>query len=91
MPARPTALRWLLLTLGTLETLVAVSFVGFLLWTSDPLALAIGRGVAALVAVPYLLFVLPALVMGLLDRWLPLALTLAVAAIPATLFALHHG
>jgi hypothetical protein len=53
--------------------------------------LAIGRGVAALVAVRYLLFVLPALVMGLLDRWLPLALTLAVVAIPATLFALHHG
>jgi hypothetical protein len=91
MPARPTAPRWLVLTLGALETLVAVNLVGFLLWTSDPLALAIGKGVAGLVAVPYLLFVAPALLMGLIGRWLPLALALLVIAVPATLLALQHG
>jgi uncharacterized MnhB-related membrane protein len=91
MPARQTALRWLVLTLGALETLLAVSFAAFVLWTSDPLARAIGKGVAGLVAVPYLLFVAPALLMGLTSRWLPVALVLLVIAVPAALLALHNG
>jgi hypothetical protein len=89
MPARRTALRWLVLTLGALETLAAVSFAAFVLWTSDPLALAIGKGVAGLVAVPYLLFVAPALLMGLTGRGLPVALALLVIAVPAVLLAVQ--
>jgi hypothetical protein len=92
MPARRTALRWLVLTFGgAVETLVAVSFVGFLLWTSDHMALAIGKGVGGLVAVSYVLFVAPALLMGLIGRWLPLALALLVIAPPVALLALQHG
>ena len=91
MLARGAALRWLVLTLVALETLVAISFVGFLLWTSDPLAWTIGKGVAGLVAVPYVLFVAPALIMGLTGRWLPFALALLVIAVPAALLALHQG
>jgi hypothetical protein len=71
--------------------LVAVGFAAFVLWTSDPLALAIGNGVAGLVAVPYLLFVAPALLMGLTSRWLPVALVLLVIAVPGVLLALRHG
>ena len=56
-----------------------------------PLGLAISRAVAALIAVPARLFVLPALIIGLIGQWLPLALLLVVIAIPATLFALYHG
>jgi hypothetical protein len=91
MPALRTALRWLVLTLGAVETFAAISFAAFVLWTSDPLALAIGKGVAGLVAVPYLLLVAPALMMGLTGRWLSVALALLVIAVPATLLALHHG
>ena len=68
-----------------------LSFAAFVLWTSDPLALAIGKGVAGLVAVPYLLFVAPVLLMGLTGRGLPLASVLLVVAVPATLLALYHG
>jgi hypothetical protein len=85
------ALRWLVLTLGALETLVLASFVGLLLWTSDPLAWAIGKGLAGLLVVPYVLFVAPALLMGLTGRWLPLALALLVIAVPAALLALHYA
>lgn len=56
-----------------------------------PLGLAISRAVAALIAVPARLFVLPAPIIGLIGQWLPLALLLVVIAIPATLFALYHG
>jgi len=91
MPARRAVLRRLVLSLGGIETLLVVGFVGFLLWTSNPLGWAIGKGVAGLAAVPYVLFVMPALTMGLTDRWLPLALSLLVIAAPATLLALRHG
>jgi hypothetical protein len=91
MPAPRAVLRRLVLSLGGIETLLVVGFVGFLLSTSDPWGQAIGRAVAGLVAVPYVLFVLPTLIMGLLERWLPLALSLLVIAAPATLLALRYG
>jgi hypothetical protein len=91
MPPPRAALRWLVLTLGGIETLLVIGFVCFLLSTSDPWGWAIGKAVASLVAVPWVLFVAPALIMGLIDRGLLLALLLLVIAAPATLLALHHG
>jgi len=44
MPARRAVLRRLVLSLGGIETLLVVGFVGFLLWTSNPLGWAIGKG-----------------------------------------------
>ena len=79
------------LILGALETLLVAVFFTLLLWTSDPWAWAIGRAVAELVAIPYILLVVPALVMGVLGRWLPFALALALIAPPATILVLYHG
>jgi hypothetical protein len=91
MPSGRRALRWLVLTVGALESVAVVGFSVFLLSTADPLGWAIGEGIARLIAVPYVLFVVPALIVGILDRWLPLALLLVAIAVPSALLALHYA
>ena len=84
-------MRLTVLMLAGVEIFLVIAFTVFMLWTDDPLGIAIGRAVATLVAAPAALLVLPALVLGLIDRWLPLALSLLLAAIPAALLVLRHG
>ena len=52
--------------------------------SSDPLGSAIGQGMASLTMIPLALFALPALVLGIVDRWLLLALLLIVLAVVVT-------
>jgi hypothetical protein len=84
-------LRLAVLVLAGAEILLVACFGAFMLWTNDPLGIAIGRAVSALVAVPAMLLILPAVILGLIDRWLPLALLLLLAAMPAALLVLRHG
>lgn len=52
----------------------------------DPLGRSIAQAVAMLIPIPFVLFTLPALVLAVMRRWLPLAAILALLAIPATFF-----
>ncbi len=81
------ALRTSVIALGLVETVLVAVFVALMLQSSDPLGRAIGTGMATLVAVPYGVLVVPGLALGLANRWLPLALALTIAAIPAALIA----
>ena len=66
--------------------MVIVAFVGVLIWGSypwnDSLGSAIAIGASILAAAVLLVFVVPALVLGLTNRWLGLALVL-IALAPA--------
>lgn len=76
------ALRWTVVALAAAECLLALLAIAVLLGGegSDPLGHAIARGVATIIALPAGLGALPALLLGLAGRWLPLALLLALAA-----------
>ena len=76
-PARGGAL-----ALGAIELALGLLFIAVMLQSSDPLGAAIGRGMAMLTAVPLMLFVVPGLVLAVLDRALPLALGLEIGALP---------
>ena len=84
--------RIVVLALAGLETLACLGF-GLVLYnnSSDPLGRNIAVGVATLTAIPWVLGTLPALILGVLDRWLPLALVLALAAIPAWLLLMRNA
>jgi hypothetical protein len=84
-PDLNTALRSLTLAIGILETLALVMFAALMLQASDPLGAAIGRGVTMLLAVPYVLLTVPGMALAYLRRWLPAALGLVVAAVPAAI------
>ena len=85
-------LRILVIALSALEVLACLGFgVLFFSNASDPLGRNIAIGVASITAFPLFLGALPALVLGLLDRWLPLALVLALAAIPVWLLLMHNA
>jgi hypothetical protein len=90
-PAAPANLRNLTLAIGALETVALALFAGLMLQSSDPLGAAIGRGIATLMAVPYVLLALPGMILAYLDRWLPLALTLVVLAMPAAILLWRHA
>jgi hypothetical protein len=81
-------LRRTLLGVAGLET---VLFSGLVLLfisqagSSDPLSRVIGNGVATLLAIPLVVFALPALVLGVMGRWLRVALALTILAVPVTL------
>ena len=87
------ALRWSVLALAGAECLAALAMIAVLLGGegSDPLGQAIARGVATVIALPLVLGALPALLLGILGRWLPLALLLAVAAPLALLVLMHEA
>lgn len=53
--------------------------------SSDPLSRAIGGAAATLAAIPLVIFAAPALVLGVMGRWLKLALALAILAVVAAL------
>lgn len=85
-------LRILVIALSGLEVAACLGFAVVLLSnTSDPLGRNIAIGVGILTGLPLLLGTLPALILGLFDRWLPLALVLALAAIPAWLLLMRNA
>jgi hypothetical protein len=85
-------LRILVITLSGLEVLACLGFgVVLLSNTSDPLGRNIAIGVGTLTGLPLLLGTLPALILGLFDRRLSLALVLALAAIPAWLLLMRNA
>jgi len=80
-----TALRRLTFAIGAMETMALMFYAGIMLQGSDPMGAAIGRAITMLMAVPYVLFTLPGLVLAWKNRWLPLALTIVVLAIPVAI------
>jgi hypothetical protein len=85
-------LRILVIALSGLEVLACLGFALVLFNnSSDPLGRNIAIGVGTLMGLPLLLGALPALILGLLDRWLPLALVLALAAIPAWVLLMRNA
>lgn len=85
-------LRILVIALSGLEVAACLVFAVVLLSnTSDPLGRNIAIGIGILTGLPLLLGTLPALILGLFDRWLPLALVLALAAIPAWLLLMRNA
>ena len=79
-------LRRAVLVLALTESLLLLLYIGFIatmLWSSDPLSRAIAQAVMTLAAIPLVLFVLPALIMGIVNRWLWVALLLLVVVVPA--------
>src|SRR2546421_11568351 len=78
-------LRRAVLVLALTESLLLLLYIGFIatmLWSSDPLSRAIGQAVLTLAAIP-LVFVVPALIMGIVNCWLWVALLLLVVVVPA--------
>lgn len=78
------SLRVPVILLAGAETVVLLLFIAVVApsaLSSDPLGRAIGRGVIVLTAMPLVLFALPALAMGVMNRWLPLALVLVLLAV----------
>lgn len=56
---------------------------------SEAIGRSIATGISTIVGVSYALFILPALVLALLDRHLRVALILSLLAIPAAFLALQ--
>lgn len=84
-PDIKSALRSLTLAIGILETLALMMFAALMLQSSDPIGAAIGRGVTMLIAIPYVALAVPGMALAYLKRWLPAALGLVVAAVPAAI------
>lgn len=82
-PATGSSLRALVLALAAIEGLALLLFTGLMLKSSDPLGKAIGFGMIRLAAVPLLVVIVPALMMGLLNRGLSIALAMLLLAPPA--------
>ena len=85
-------LRRAVLVLAVTESLLLIVYIGFIgtmLWSSDPWSRAIGQAVVTLAAIPLVLFVLPALIMGIVNRWLWVALLLLVVVMPAAILLSH--
>lgn len=89
-----TWLRVAVLVIAGVET-AALAFVfslvlaGGALQSGESLARDIGWAILAIYGLPYLLCVVPALILTAFDRWLPLALGLCIAVVPLTLVTLH--
>ena len=78
-------LRIAVIFLASIETLLAASFIALMLQSTDPLGKAIGEGMTRLLAMPLVLLVLPALALGLANKWLPAAMAMVLVAIPIAL------
>jgi hypothetical protein len=86
----PSILRLAVLALASLEILASIAIVIFFYkGATDPLGRNIAYGIMALICVPLALCAMPALALGLLDRWLPAALLLALAAAPLWLLLMR--
>jgi hypothetical protein len=86
-------LRWAVLAAAATECLAVLALLAILLAEGggDPLGREIAGGVATITALVAALTAAPALVLALLDRWLPLALLLAIAGPFAWLAIMRHA
>lgn len=78
-------LRRAVLFIAGAETLLGLLYMALFasnLGSGEALTRGIAQAVLALTAIPFLLLVLPALALGLLNRSLKLALSLALLALP---------
>jgi hypothetical protein len=83
-------LRLAVLVLAGLEILAGIGIMGFFYkGSADPLGRSIAYGIMALTLIPLAFCVMPALFLALIDRWLPWALLLALAAIPVWLLLMR--
>lgn len=83
-------LRIAVLALASLEILAGMAIITyFYRGSTDPLGRNIAYGIMALTCLPLALCAFPALALGLLDRWLPAALLLALAATPLWLLLMR--
>jgi hypothetical protein len=83
-------LRILVLAIAGLEALAGAALAIVLFGnSSDPLGRNIAIGVGGITGIPLVLGTLPALILAVLNRWLPLALVLALAAVPAWLLLMR--
>lgn len=84
---RPKRLRLAVLAIAGIEVVLLGALVLLFIGqagSSDPLSRAIGGAVATVLAVPLAILAVPALVLGVIGRWLLPALTLAILVVPAT-------
>lgn len=80
-------LRVAVLVIAVIESVLFVVFeVIFLGLASspDPFSRGIAGAAASAIAVSFALFTLPALILGVMGRWLKFALAFAIIAVPAT-------
>lgn len=87
--SRRPALHIVVLVLAGLATAVMLGIVALVvasgqLSSGEQLSRSLGWAILGMYAIPWAICVLPALVLGILDRWLPLALALCLAAAPLT-------
>lgn len=82
-PATGSSLRAIVLALAAIEGVALLLFAGLMLKSSDQLGKAIGFGMIRLAVVPLLVVIVPALMMGLLNRGLSIALAMLLLAPPA--------
>jgi hypothetical protein len=89
-----TPLRALVLGLSGLATLgvLAIAYlVSGQLFSGEQLARELAWIALLIYGAPYVLLVLPALVLGLLNRWLPFALALCVLAVSAVVVLFRNA
>lgn len=79
-----SALRKFVLTLGAAEALTILVFVVIMLQPTDPIGRAIGQGMAQRAGFTLVVFILPGLWLGVLNRWLPAAVLMLLIAPPLT-------
>ncbi len=87
-------LRILVVVVAGIDTLLLVPYFGIMViagLSTDPLGRAIGQGMALLTAVPLFVFAAPALILGVVNRWLPVALVLALLAMPVGIFLFYSA
>ncbi|MBL8566213.1 MAG: hypothetical protein JNM89_10900 [Hyphomicrobiaceae bacterium] len=70
------------LFIGVIEALLFVAFSFLMLQSTDPIGVAIGRGMVMLMAIPMGVLVVPGLVLAASRRSPRLALGLVLAAVP---------
>jgi hypothetical protein len=73
------------LTVGLIETVMLAVVAAVMLDPVDPFGANIGRLFVLVIAAPYDLLTLPCVVLAFMGRWLPLAFTLVLLAVPVTL------
>lgn len=77
-------LRIAVILLGALQSLAALSIFLLFSGSTDPLGKAIGKAVQMMVLAPFVLLIVPGLALGIIGRWLQVALALLLVAIPVT-------
>jgi hypothetical protein len=79
-----------LATIAMMALIASVVMSGHLS-SGEQLSRELAWAIIDIYGVPYTLFMLPALVLGLLNRWLPFALALCILSVPALIIVFHYA